>query len=150
MSGFPIVTLEPEPFAFLTRVCATREVGDTVSETFASLSSAFAAAGARPQGPPLAHFRPVEDDCVSVDLGFPVAPDNLEALLGAGLSVGETCAGQAMCAEHDGGYGDLSSTYDKMISAIRDAGMQPAPDMWERYGGEGEAVRVEVIWPVLF
>lgn len=150
MADFTLVTMTPAPFAFLSRVCAAQDVGRTVSDTFAALSAAFAAAGAHPQGPPLAHFRPAEDQCVSVDLGFPVAEESLVPLQQAGLNVAQTYAGQAMCAVHAGGYDTLRETYERMIAAIRAAGLQPAPDMWERYGGEGDAVQVEVIWPVLF
>jgi effector-binding domain-containing protein len=150
MGDFHISELEPAPFAFVSRVCAARDVGRVVSETFATLSSAFATAGASPIGAPLAHFSPGADDNVQVDLGFPVDEHVTGSLHIAGLSISHTYAGRAMCAMHGGDYSTLRETYDQMIAAIRAAGMTPAADMWERYGGEGEAVQVEVIWPVVF
>lgn len=150
MGEFNVTELEPAPFAYLTRTCAARDVSRTVSETFAALSTAFATAGATPQGAPMAHFSPGADDKVNVELGFPVSEHVTGPLHIAGLSIAETYAGRAMCAVHGGDYASLRETYDKMIAAIRAAGMTPAADMWERYGGEGDAVLVEVIWPVVF
>lgn len=148
MSDFTLATLEPQPFAYVTRLAGMREVGAVVSETFAVLSAAFAKANATPQGPPLAHFRPTEHDFISVDLGFPVTDSALDALQHAGLTIGETPAGQVMRGEHAGAYGALGETYDALLAAMREQGLTPAPDMWERYAGEGDDVRVEVIWPV--
>ncbi|HRO02940.1 MAG TPA: GyrI-like domain-containing protein [Terricaulis sp.] len=148
MAEFRITELEPAPFAYVTRTCAAQDVGRVVSETFAQLSAAFATAGARPQGAPMAHFSPAADDRVHVELGFPVDEHVTGPLHIAGLNIAETYAGRAMCAVHGGDYTTLRETYDAMIAAIRDAGMKPAADMWERYGGEGEAVQVEVIWPL--
>jgi effector-binding domain-containing protein len=150
MADFQITELAPAPFAYLTRICPAREVSRTVSETFAALSAAFATAGATPQGAPLAHFSPGADDKVNVELGFPVEAHVIGPLHIAGLNIAETYAGRAMCAVHGGDYATLRETYEKMIAAIRAAGMTPAADMWERYGGEGDAVQVEVIWPVVF
>lgn len=149
MADFNITELEPAPFAYLSRVCPARDVGRTVSETFAQLSAAFATAGATPQGAPMAHFSPAADDKVNVELGFPVDEHVTGSLHIAGLNIAETYKGRAMCAVHGGDYTTLRETYDRMISAIRDANMVPAADMWERYGGEGEAVQVEVIWPII-
>lgn len=150
MGDFHITELQPAPFAYVTRTCPARDVGRTVSETFATLSAAFATAGATPQGAPMAHFSPGDDDKVNVELGFPVEEHVTGSLHIAGLSISETYAGRAMCAVHGGDYATLRETYDKMIAAIREAGMTPAADMWERYGGEGDQVQVEVIWPVAF
>lgn len=150
MADFNLTQLEPIPFAFVTRTCAARDVGRTVSETFVQLSAAFATAGATPQGAPMAHFSPGADDKVHVELGFPVDEHVTGPLHIAGLNIAQTYAGRAMCAIHGGDYATLRETYDKMIAAIRDAGLTPAADMWERYGGEGEAIQVEVIWPVVF
>jgi len=150
MADFHITELEPAPFAYVTRVCPARDVGRTVSETFATLSAAFATAGATPLGAPMAHFSPGADDKVNVELGFPVEAHVIGSLHIAGLNIAQTYAGRAMCAVHGGDYASLGATYDKMISAIREAGLTPAADMWERYGGDGDAVQVEVIWPIVF
>lgn len=148
MADFEITELEPLPFAFLARTCAARDVSRIVSETFAALSTAFATAGASPVGAPLAHFSPGADDKVHVELGFPVSEHVTGPLHLAGLHIGDTYAGLAMQAVHRGDYGSLRETYDRMIAAIREQGLKPTADMWERYGGAGEAIEVEVIWPV--
>lgn len=148
MAGFELVELEAAPFAFVGRVCAAREVGDAVSQGFAALSQAFAQAGAAPVGPALAHFRPSESETIFVELGFPVHEGALPALRAAGLGVGKTPAGQALSATHAGGYEGLRQTYDAMLSHMREAGLTPAADTWERYGGAGEAIEVQVIWPL--
>lgn len=149
MPDFTLTTLEPAPFAYLTRVSAMRDVGRTVSETFAELSGAFATANATPQGAPLAHFRPAENDNVCVDLGFPVLDGALDALERAGLAVGETPHGRVMRTQHVGGYDTLGQTYDALLAEMRAKGLTPAADMWERYGGAGDDVQVEVIWPIV-
>lgn len=148
MADFQITELSPAPFAFVSRTCAASDVSRTVSESFAALSAAFATAGATPQGAPMAHFSPAENDRVHVELGFPVDEHVTGPLHIAGLGIAETYAGRAMCAIHPGDYASLRETYDKMIAAIRDRGLKPSADMWERYGGAGEAIEVEIIWPV--
>ena len=148
MTDLRITELEPAPFAYVSRTCAAREVGRVVSETFAALSTAFATAGASPIGAPLAHFSPAADDLVHVELGFPVEEHVTGPLHIAGLSISETPGGMVMRAVHGGDYATLRKTYDEVIAAIRAQGLKPSADMWERYGGEGEAIEVEVIWPV--
>lgn len=148
MAGFELITLAPAPFAFVARTCAMEAVGQTVSESFAALSAAFAAAKAQPAGAPLAHFRPAQGDRINVELGFPISAEAGEALKAAGLEISVTLAGPAMRGLHVGGYEKLRETYDALIAHIRDQGLIPAADMWERYAGEGEALTVEVIWPV--
>jgi len=148
MAGMELLELEAAPFAFVGRICALADVGQAVSEGFAALSAAFAKAGAAPSGPPLAHFRPADHDSVFVELGFPVSEAALPALREAGLGAGRTPAGLAVCVEHRGDYAGLKRTYDAMLEHMRAEGLKPAADTWERYAGEGEDMRVEVIWPL--
>lgn len=151
MTDFNLVELEPEPFAYVSRAGSVAEMPKLMSEAFHALGDALKQANAMPTGAPFAHYRSVRNGHVEVDVGFPVPAAARETLGAAGLQLGETASGKAMHGLHVGSYEDLSHFYDAMVAELRDQGLTPAEDMWERYldGPEvsPEKTRTEVFWP---
>lgn len=151
MTDTTLVTLTPEPFAYVTRECALEAIGKTIEESFCTLDAALGQAKVAPSGPPLARYTHFADGRVTVDLGFPVHAGGTASLRAAGLNTGMTGGGLAMRGVHVGPYDTLRQTYDKILTAIRAAGRAPADEMWERYFAHAEAAseaRTEVLWPV--
>lgn len=151
MPDFNLVELKPEPFAYVSRAGSVAEIPNLMSQAFCTLEQALKSAKATPTGAPFAHYRSVRDGHVEVDVGFPVAAASREALAAAGLELGQTASGKAMHGLHVGPYEQLAQFYDAIIAELRDQGLTPAEDMWERYldGPEvpPEKMRTEVIWP---
>jgi effector-binding domain-containing protein len=152
MTQFALVTLTPQPFAYVSRECALAEIGQIMSEGFGAAFGALARAGAAPAGEPMAHYRSVKNGRVSVDIGVPIRAEAEASARAAGLEVGATGAGRAVQAMHVGPYDTLTQTYDAMFADMRARSLAPADDMWERYldppDTPAEKVRTEVIWPV--
>lgn len=152
MTATDLVTLTPEPFAYVSRECGMAEIGKTVEDAFCVLGAALAQAKTTPTGPPTARYSEVSEGRVTVDLGFPVHEGATASLRAAGLHTGMTGGGEAMRAIHEGSYDSLRQTYDVILNAIRAAGRAPADEMWERYHSGPEApetqARTEVLWPM--
>ena len=149
----PLVTkLNATPFAYVSRKAKMNEMPQVMGEGFATLSQLFAKAGAEMAGMPMAHYLDYDATSATFDLGFPVRPDLLEALKDAGLTIGETAAGQNMTAVHMGPYDTVMKTYDVMTNAMKAQGLKGSKDMWEVYysppGTPPAEIKTEVIWPV--
>lgn len=151
MSDFNLVDLKPEPFAYVSRAGSVAEIPNLMSQAFCTLEQALKKANATPTGGPFAHYRSVRDGHVEVDVGFPVAAASREALAAAGLELGQTASGTAMHGLHVGPYERLAQFYDAILAELRERGLTPSEDMWERYldGPEvpPEKTRTEVFWP---
>lgn len=151
MADFNLVRLIPEPFAYVPRAGAVADMPRIMSEAFCALEAALRQAETAPAGPPFAHYRSVRDGKVEVDVGFPVRAASVQALREAGLAIGETARGRALHGVHEGSHDSLSAIYDAMIANLRERGLEPCEDMWERYLSPPEAppdeTRTEVFWP---
>lgn len=146
-----VVSLKPQPFAYITRECLMENIAATIAEAFAALNGALAQAKSAPAGPPMARYSHYGDGRVTIDLGFPVQEAMMGALRAAGLKTGMTGGGDAMRAVHVGSFETLRRTYDALLNAIRAAGRAPADEMWERYltqPGDGDEPHTEVLWPM--
>ncbi|MCW5697708.1 MAG: GyrI-like domain-containing protein [Bauldia sp.] len=152
MTDFAVTTLTPAPFAFVRRTAAIPDMPKVMGEGFEALGGLFAKAGATMAGAPLAHYLDYSDDATTFELGFPVSPQDVDALRAAGADIGETPAGEAMQATHIGPYQTVAATYAAMQEAMQRQGLTGSKDMWERYLSPPETpaaeIRTEVIWPV--
>jgi hypothetical protein len=147
-----LTTLTPAPFAYLVRRSAIADMPRTMSEGFATLFRLFARAKARQSGMPMAHYLEYDEQSTTFQLGFPVRPEDVEALKQAGLEIGETPKGENMKAIHIGSYDSIVKTYDVMTTAMKKQGLEGSRDMWEVYYSPPETppeqTQTEVIWPV--
>lgn len=152
MTDFKIETMRPRPFAFVTRTAKMTEISSAMAEGFAALGAMFAKAGATMAGMPMAHYRAYDAKTTTFDLGFPCRSEDTKALAAAGLSIGETPAGQSMTATHVGPYDTVVSTYNAMTTEMQSQGLKPAGDMWEIYFSPPdtppERIRTDVVWPI--
>lgn len=153
MTKFEIVELQAEPYAHITRTAPMTGVGPAIAAGFAELGKAFAAAGAVPAGPPLAHYLSYDQTSTTFELGFPIASGDGARLKAAGLEIGQTQAGTVMKATHLGPYDSLPPIYAAMQDEMRSQNLAPASHMWEIYMSPPETppaeIRTEVIWPVI-
>lgn len=152
MPNFSLMSLTPRPFAFVSRSCAAERIGPTMAEAFSRLGDVMTAAGVRPDGPPLTHYRRIGKENVTFDVGFPISEEQFEALRGRGLSLGTTASGQAMKALHVGAYERLPETYFAVLSEMRARKLEATEDMWESYlsppGTPAFETATEILWPV--
>lgn len=152
MSEFKIDTLQPRPFAFITRTARMNEISQAMSEGFGTLSVMFAKTKAPMSGMPMAHYRAYDTKTTTFDLGFPCRPEDTEALRAAGLTVGQTPSGRAMTATHVGPYDTVVATYNAMTADMKAQGLSPAHDMWEIYFSPPDTppaqIRTDIVWPV--
>lgn len=152
MADFPVVTLTPKPFAFITKTVAMPEIPKAMGEGFGTLSALFAKAKATMGGMPMAHYTAYDSRTVTFELGFPALPHEIEALKAAGLTIGETPSGPNMTAIHMGPYDGVGGTYAEMNAAMDAKGLKAATDMWETYYSPPdtppEQIKTEVTWPV--
>ncbi len=152
MPEFPVVTLSPEPFAYITITANMTEIPKAMGDGFGQLSMLFAQAKVTMAGMPMCHYLDYDEKSTTFQLGFPCRPDEVEALRDAGLSIGETPSGENMKAVHMGPYDGLGTTYNAMTDAMKAQGLTPAKDMWETYYSPPETppeqIKTEVTWPV--
>jgi effector-binding domain-containing protein len=152
MSQPVITTLTAAPFAYLVRTSKIADMPKTMGEGFAALFQLFAKAEARQAGMPMAHYLEYDEDSTTFELGFPVRPEDVEALRAAGLKIGETPSGENMKAVHIGPYDSIVKTYDVMTGAMEKQGLKGSRDMWEVYYSPPETppeqIQTEVIWPL--
>lgn len=152
MSNFPVVTLSPRPFAYVTKTVAMPDIPKAMADGFGMLSALFAKAKATMAGMPMCHYTAYDTKSVTFDLGFPALPNETEALKAAGLSVGETPSGRNMTAIHMGPYDGVAGTYALMQAAMATQGLKGANDMWETYYSPPETppaeIKTEITWPV--
>lgn len=152
MPEFPVVTLTPEPFAYITLTSQMKDIAETMAEGFGRLSMLFAQARAEMAGMPMCHYLDYDESSTTFQLGFPARPADVEALRDAGLSIGETPAGRNMKATHIGPYDTIMTTYTAMTAAMQAQGLEGTKDMWETYFSPPETppeqIKTEVIWPV--
>lgn len=152
MPDFPIVTLKPEPFAYLTITTTMPEIPKAMGNAFDRLATLFAEAGATMAGMPLCHYIAYDEKTTTFQLGFPALPAQVEALRAVGLEIGETPAGRNMKAVHMGPYDTVVSTYDAMMAQMKAQKLEGARDMWEIYHSPPETppkdIKTEVLWPV--
>ena len=152
MTRFPVSQLVAQPFAFLLRTAAIPDMPKVMGESFGALSAALAKAKAAPAGMPLAHYIAYDSNSTTFEVGFPVRPEDVEAVREAGLSIGKTAEGQVMTAIHMGPYDSVVSTYNAMQAEMQAAGLEAAMDMWEVYYSPPDTppaeIRTDVIWPV--
>lgn len=153
MPAFPIVTLKPEPFAYVTITSPITGIAQAMGEGFGRLGGMFSRAGAEMAGMPMCHYIDYDGTSTTFQLGFPCRPVEVGALGAAGLSIGETPSGETMKAVHVGPYDTVVSTYNAMTEAMKSQGTVGARDMWEVYHSppetRPEAIRTEILWPVL-
>lgn len=152
MPEFPVVVLEPGPFAYTTVTTEMSGIAHAMGEGFDRLGAMFAQAGAEMAGMPMCHYVQYDGKLTTFQLGFPCRSDDAGALRTAGLDIGETPSGQVMKAVHVGPYDSVVTTYNAMIEAMKARGLVGANDMWEAYYSPPETppeqIRTEVIWPV--
>ena len=153
MTEFPVVTLTPEPFAYITITARMTEISKAMGEGFGQLSMLFAQAKATMAGMPMAHYLEYDEKSTTFQLGFPCRADETEALRDAGLSIGETPSGRNMKAVHIGPYDSIVGTYNAMTEAMKAQGLTAARDMWEAYFSPPETppdkIKTEVTWPLV-
>ena len=152
MAETTLETLDPIPFAFVTRTTPLTEMAKVMPASFAEVGAAFAAAKAQLAGMPMAHYTDYDGSSTTFEAGFPARPEDVEALQRAGLSIGKTAGGRVMKAIHVGPYDEVVSTYDAMTRAMKAQGLTGSRDMWESYQSPPETppeeIRTEVVWPV--
>ena len=149
---FAVIEATPQPYAHVRRTARIAEIPGVMTESFATLSAAFARAGAAFAGPPLTHYLIYDAESCAFAVGFPAPPEKLDALREAGLTIGETVSGPVMTGRHVGPYDTLASTYTAMQAEMKAKGLEAAVDMWEIYmsppGTPPDELVTEVIWPV--
>ena len=152
MPKFPIVDMSPRPFAYVSRQAEMAEIPTVMQEGFGALMTAFGKAGASPAGMPYCHYTAYDDASATFDLGFPVAPGDVDAVRAAGLDIGETVSGQVMKGVHIGPYDTLNLTYEAMMAEMKALGLEGTVEMWEAYFSPAETppdqTKTEVYWPV--
>lgn len=152
MPQFPVVTLTPDPFAYITVRTSMSGISEAIGEGFGRLGAAFDEAHARVAGPPMCHYLDYDGSGTTFQLGYPARPDELDRLRDAGLQTGETPSGRNMKATHIGPYDTVVATYDALTDAIKARGLTAARDMWEVYcsppGTPPDQIRTDILWPV--
>ena len=152
MPEFPVVTLKPDPFAYITVSTPMAGISQAIGQGFGQLGAAFSQAEARVAGPPMCHYVAYDGKSTTFQLGYPARPDELEKLRSAGLETGETPSGRNMKAIHIGPYDTVVKTYDAITDAMKARGLTAARDMWEVYYSPPdtppERMKTEIIWPV--
>lgn len=148
-----VTTLTASPFAYINLRAKISDMPKVVGEGFHKLAALFEKAGAQMAGMPMAHYLDYDTVSTTFDLGFPVRPDQVEALKAVGLKIGETPSGQNMTAVHMGPYDTVVQTYDLLTSTMKAKGLTGSKDMWEVYYSPPETppaeIKTEVIWPLV-
>jgi hypothetical protein len=152
MPAFPIVTLKPEPFAYITMTTPMSDIAQAMGQGFDRLGAAFGQSGARMAGMPMCHYTAYDEKTTTFELGFPARPDELDKLKAAGLQTGQTPSGRNMKAVHMGPYDTVVQTYNAMTEEMKARGLTAAQDMWEVYysppDSPPEQIKTEILWPV--
>jgi len=152
MSDFPIVTLTPRPFAFVTITTPMPEIARAMGEGFGRLAGLFQKAGAEMAGMPHCHYVAYDTASTTFQLGFPARPDQVASLREAGLEIGETPKGKLMQAVHMGPYDTVVATYNEMTAQMEKKHLQGTRDMWEVYYSPPETpsaeIKTEILWPI--
>ncbi|MEQ1607802.1 MAG: GyrI-like domain-containing protein [Hyphomonadaceae bacterium] len=150
-----LMTVPGETWVFLTRQSgfSGKEINTAIQQAFEQLTEKIARAGIRTHGQPRAHFRYRDGEQVGVDIGFTIDPGDEEAARRAGLSAGETVAGEAMVHIHRGPFARLGETHHQMEQDIGRKGLKPGGDVWEVYLNDPDDCRAQdlltqIVWPL--
>lgn len=149
MPDLELVSMVPSPYAYVSRSCALPQLGDTLASSFEKLYGTLSSIMVVPVGPPLVHYREIEENRILFDAGFPIREDQFKILRGSGLGLGATAAGEAVRALHVGSAELLADTYRAVLAEIHARGLTATGDMWESYLGRSTSETVtEVLWPL--
>lgn len=152
MPDFELVSMVPSPYAYVSRSCTLPQLGDTLASSFEKLYGTLSSIMVVPPGPPLVHYREIDENRILFDAGFPIREDQFKILRGSGLGLGATAAGEAVRALHVGSAELLADTYRAMLAAIHARGLQATGDMWESYlsppASPTSEASTEVLWPL--
>jgi effector-binding domain-containing protein len=112
-----------------------REIGAVMERSFAILGRFMVEVGVVPLAPPLAVYRDWQGQKITIDVGFPVTPEDASKAKGEVLS-GKTPAGPAIKTVHRGSYDKLKDTYVQLEKAMQAEGYRGRDMSWEVYYGE--------------
>ena len=131
---FDIVKVEAQPMIHVTRSASmdSDEIARAMGEAFGAIGAFFGREGITPAGAPLAVYRDWDGATMKIDVGYPVSPADA-AKAGGEVASGQTPAGRALKALHNGAYMGLQQTYAAMESHIATAGLKAEGIAWEVY-----------------
>ena len=128
------------------------DLPDYFGRAFTEVYAAVEAAGATVTGPPFGFYPgPPTETTVVVEAGFPTSRP-LDAI--GDVHPIELPGGSAVVTVHIGPYDTLAQTYAALTEWMTEAGLRPAPGMWENYLSDPSLEpdpttwRTEIVWPV--
>ncbi|QLP98020.1 MAG: GyrI-like domain-containing protein [Rhodoblastus sp.] len=125
-----IVTTQAQRAAVIRLSIARSEMMKTFGPAVAELRATLAAQGVRAAGPVFAHHLTMSDQRFDFQLG--VVVDRAVTASGR-VEPGGLPAAVVARAVYSGAYEGLSSAWGALMGWIKDAGREPAADLWEVY-----------------
>lgn len=155
MSQSRLVSVGSQTWAYLSCRSGLQpsEINATIEKAFGQLTEAIARGAIRTNGAPRAHYHYRDDKQISFDLGFPIREEDVAAAARAGLSTGQTLAGEALMRIHEGPYAALSSTYKQLEQDLTTEGLSGRGDTWEVYLNDPDdtppsKLQTQIYWPI--
>jgi effector-binding domain-containing protein len=106
------------------------ELPSFFDRSFSSLGEVLAGEGLTPTGPPFARYHGPPGGTVALEVGFPVdrPPRGRE-----GVTASRLPAGRVVRLVHEGAYGGLSGSWERLVAWADAAGLERGPVLWEVY-----------------
>lgn len=122
--------IEPQPTLIIRGTIPVADLGTTVGERLAALSSYLQQSGARPAGPPFVRYHTFGDTETDFELGIPL----VEPVAGEGeISSGELPGGSAATTWHTGPHDKLGEAYARIAAWLTEQEREPSGPAWEVY-----------------
>ncbi|ANS78783.1 hypothetical protein SGUI_1387 [Serinicoccus hydrothermalis] len=106
------------------------DLRDFFDSGFQRLGAALQAQGGPPAGPAFAAYDRQPSETVDLRIGFPVGPAVVAA---EGVEVIDVPGGRVARLVHEGGYDDLSGSWDRLVTWALEQGERPAGWFYEEY-----------------
>jgi effector-binding domain-containing protein len=139
MPEFETVDVKAHPMLYVERKSsmAPDDIAHTMDEGITALGTFIAEQRISPSGPPLAIYSDWDGEQMTVRVGFPVSPGDLEKARGD-IAAGHTPSGRSLKALHHGAYSRLRETYATLEKHFANAHAAMPALTWENYVSDPE------------
>lgn len=137
------------------------ELSTIMGRVYGAIWGRLQSQGLVSSGPPFALYHNMDMEALDVEIGFPIAPGDVEKARAAtgqvgpdAVTLGTIPGGRVVTDIHTGSYETIGATYEAMSAYVGEQGLQPADWVYEFYLNSPqdtapEDLKTEIRFPVV-